>query len=97
MFEPLRLAEIDRTRLPGRIPVRLRNLGAAMLVAAVEDYQGPDPDAHESAAVFLYPCTDEDREHLEWAVRMADDLNPAWFREMLDKSRMKWDVQRRVQ
>lgn len=97
MFEPLRLAEIDTTRLPGRIPIRLRNLGAAMLLAAIQDYRSRDREAHAEAAEFLYPSTEDAREHPSLVVSMNDNLNPVWFREMLDKARFKWDAQRRVQ
>ena len=89
--------ELDTQRLPPLTTVRTRNLGAAVLYAAVQDYTGSDPQAHESAAQFLYPGTDEDREHLAWAVRMTDGVSMAWLREMLDKNKPTWDAGRRVQ
>lgn len=96
MFEPLRLAQIDPTRIPHSYNLRTRNLGAAVLLAAIRDYKSSDPLVHGTAANFLYPATREDQEHLDWAIAMADDLSPAWFRQQLDGSRRKWDAQRRV-
>lgn len=96
MFEPLRLAQTDPDRMPQSYNLRVRNLGSAVLIAAIQDYRSRDIEVHRSAVRFLYPETEQERRHFDWAVRMADDLNQAWFREALDKSRLKWDAQRRV-
>ena len=71
-----------------------RNLGNAILLAAIEDYRSSDHEAHNHARQFLYPQTAEWRDHLDWVVSMADGLNPAWLRDVLDRSRSKWDEQR---
>lgn len=90
-YSPL---QTDSDRIWHGYGARVRNLGAAVLMAAIQDYRGRDRDAHESAAQFLYPKTEQQQEHFEWAVRMTDDLNPAWFREILDRERQVWDALR---
>ena len=82
--------------MPQRYTLATRNLGAAVLLAAIHDYCSSDAEIYRSAARFLYPATDQERKHLDWAVRMADDLNPAWFRDVLDRKRLDWDARRRV-
>ena len=32
--------------------------------------------------------------HYDWVVSLDDGLNPAWLRDLLDRSRNKWDWQR---
>ena len=73
---------------------RIRNLGAAILLAAVQDYRRLDEEMHQGAAQFLYPQTQESQDHYEWVVSLADGVNPAWLRDSLDRSRKKWDWQR---
>jgi hypothetical protein len=73
---------------------RRRNLGGAILLAAIGDYRSMDDAAHEDADQFLYPRTPEYQDHYDWAVSMAGGLNPAWIRDELDRSKRKWDVQR---
>lgn len=73
---------------------RRRNLGGAILLAAIGDYRSMDDEAHEDADEFLYPRTRECQEHYDWAVSVAEGLNPAWLRDALDRSKRKWDVQR---
>jgi hypothetical protein len=85
-----------RTISPTYQPVRprTRNLGAAILLAAVQDYRCMDEDRHKDAERFLYPQTPESQEHYDWVVSLADGVNPAWLRDSLDRSRNKWDWQR---
>ena len=73
---------------------RMRNLGAAILLAAVQDYRCMDEDRHKDAEWFLYPLTPEAQTHYDWVVSLDDGLNPAWLRDSLDRSRNKWDWQR---
>ena len=42
---------------------------------------------HKDAERFLYPQTQEWQDHYDWAVSLADGLNPAWLRDSLDRSR----------
>lgn len=82
---------------PAHQPSRPRkrcNLGAAILLAAVQDYRSLNEDLHKDAERFLYPQTIESQEHYDWVVSLVDDLNPAWLRDSLDRSRNKWDWQR---
>jgi hypothetical protein len=73
---------------------RMRNLGGAILLAAIADYRSMDDAVHKDADQFLYPRTPECQDHYNWAVSMAGGLNPAWIRDALDRSKRKWDVQR---
>jgi hypothetical protein len=73
---------------------RTRNLGAAILLAAVQDYRSLDEYTHKDAERFLYPQTQEYQDHYDWVVSLADELDPAWLRDSLDRSRRKWDWQR---
>jgi hypothetical protein len=74
--------------------LRQRNLGSAILLAAIEDYRRLNHEAHNNAKQFLFPQTPEWQEHHNWVVSMADGLNPVWLREALDRARIKWDYQR---
>jgi hypothetical protein len=74
--------------------MRTRNLGSAILLVAVQDYRGMDEERHKDAEWFLYPGTRASRAHLNWVVSLDDGLNPIWLRELLDRSRAKWDWQR---
>jgi hypothetical protein len=82
---------------PAHQPSRPRkrcNLGAAILLSAVQDYRSLNEDLHKDAERFLYPQTIESQEHYDWVVSLVDELNPAWLRDSLDRSRSKWDWQR---
>ncbi len=91
-FVSRELATISPTYQPVR--PRMRNLGSAILLAAVQDYRSMDEDKHKDAERFLYPLTPESQAHYDWVVSLDDGLNPAWLRDMLDRSRNKWDWQR---
>jgi hypothetical protein len=91
-FVSRELVTISPTYQPVR--PRTRNLGAAILLAAVQDYRCMDEDRHKDAERFLYPQTPESQDHYDWVVSLADGLNPAWLRDSLDQSRNKWDWQR---
>jgi hypothetical protein len=73
---------------------RKRNLGGAIVLAAIEDYRGKDEQAHKDAEKFLYPQTPERQEHYDWAVALVEGVNPAWLRDALDRFKAKWDWQR---
>ena len=75
-------------------PHKRYNLGAAILLVAVQDYRSLNEDAHKDAERFLFPQTQEYQDHYDWVVSLADGLNPAWLRDSLDRSRSKWDWQR---
>jgi hypothetical protein len=97
MTTKLRLAKSERdstgrTYQPAK--PRMRNLGAAIFWAAILDYRSMDQEEHEDAKQFLYPKTPEWQHHYDWAVRMAEGVNPAWLRDSLDRFKGKWDRQR---
>lgn len=73
---------------------RLRNLGSAIFLAAIEDYGSMDETVHRDAKRFLYPRTAEQQDHYDWAVALAEGLNPGWLRDALDTFKAKWDRQR---
>jgi hypothetical protein len=73
---------------------RKRSLGAAIFLVAIEDYRGADEQDHRTAKRFLYPQTRQWQEHYEWALALADELNPAWLRDALDRLKGNWDTQR---
>jgi hypothetical protein len=73
---------------------RTRNLGGAIFLAAIKDYGSLDEEVHENAKQFLYPRTSEWEDHYDWAVALAEGLNPAWLRDALDRFKAKWDRQR---
>jgi hypothetical protein len=77
-----------------RATPRMRNLGAAILLAAVQDYRCMNEERHKDAERFLYPQTPESQQHYDWVISLADGVNPAWLRDSLDRSRNKWDWQR---
>ena len=65
---------------PAHPPSRPRkrcNLGAAILLAAVQDYRSLNEDLHKDAERFLYPRTLESQAHYNWVVSLVDELNPA--------------------
>jgi hypothetical protein len=71
-----------------------RTLGCAILVAAIHDYVGSDDNAHRTAECFLYPKSQEYRQHYDWVVSMAPGVDPQWLRSSLDRSKPKWDQKR---
>jgi hypothetical protein len=71
-----------------------RNLGSAIILTAIRDYLDERQDVHDSAANFLFPRTDAWRSQYDWAVALADGLNPGWLRSALDRSKALWDVER---
>jgi hypothetical protein len=71
-----------------------RNLGCAILVAAIEDYLSIDEQAYASAAQFLYPASSAYQEHYDWVVAMAAGVNRTWLRDELDRAKAKWDRER---
>jgi hypothetical protein len=71
-----------------------RNLGGAIVLAAIGDYRSMDEQAHKDAEEFLYPKTPERQERYDWAVALAEGVNPAWLRGALDRFKAKWDWQR---
>ncbi len=71
-----------------------RNLGNAILLAAIEDYRSLHHEMHQSAKLFLFPKTPEWQNHFEWVVSLAEGVNPAWLRDALDRAKSKWDQQR---
>lgn len=73
---------------------RRRNLGGAIFLAAIADYRSMDEKLHQNAEQFLYPKTTEWQDHYDWAVALAEGMNPAWLRDALDRFKAKWDKQR---
>jgi hypothetical protein len=72
------------------------NLGFAIFVVAIEDYCSRDEEVHADARDFLFPPTAEWRDQFDWAVSLAEGLNPRWLRYELDRCRCSWDEQRTV-
>jgi hypothetical protein len=71
-----------------------RSLGAAILLAAIDDYRSTDDLRHKDAEEFLYPQTLEGEKQYNWAVGLTEGLNPTWLRDALDRCKRKWDRQR---
>lgn len=97
MASELRLARMEpnSTGTASQPPKsRMRNLGDAIFLAAVQDYRSMDEDTHQDAKEFLYPQTPEAQDQYDWAVALADGLDPAWLRNALDRFKGKWDGQR---
>ena len=93
----LRVAKLElySTGTPYQAPqLRVRDLGTAIFWFAIVDYRSLNPEAHEDAKQFLYPQTLEWQRQYDWAMAMADGVNPAWLREVLDKYKSEWDTQR---
>jgi hypothetical protein len=88
-------AELDSTGTLYKSPQPLnRNLGSAIFLAAIEDYRSACDELHESAQRFLYPRTAAWQRQYDWAISLAEGLDPAWLRDALDRLRDKWDGQR---
>src|SRR5271165_7360973 len=97
MTAELRLAKLElfSSGLPYEPPKLVeRNLGGAIFLVAIDDYRSTDEEIHEDARDFLYPPTADWQDHFDWAVSLADGLNPAWVRDALDRCRYTWDQQR---
>jgi hypothetical protein len=97
MIDEMKLAEKEIlmvVRPPKPSLMKKRSLGGAIFLAAIADYRGSDEQEHESAKQFLYPQTRKWQEHYDWVVELAEELNPKWLREALDRFRGKWDGQR---
>jgi hypothetical protein len=77
-----------------RPPARMRNLGSAILLVAIEDYRGTDEELHLHAELFLYPQKARWQTHYDWVVSLADGFDPAWLRSGLDRLKSQWDVER---
>jgi hypothetical protein len=77
--------------------MKKRSLGGAIFLAAIADYCSTEEQEHRSAERFLYPQTSKWQEHYDWAVALAEGVNPAWLREALDRFKDKWDGQRAKQ
>lgn len=73
-----------------------RSLGAAIILAAIDDYQHCEGEEQVSATSFLFPETAEMREHLGWALGLAPGINGGWLRSALDRFRPLWDAGRRA-
>ena len=73
---------------------RIRNLGTAIFLAAIQDYRSLNEDTHKDAERFLYPQTPESQDHYDWAVGLMEGLDPAWLRNSLDRFKGRWDGQR---
>jgi hypothetical protein len=97
MTAELRLAklELSSSGVAYQPPkLRLRNLGGAIFLVAIEDYRSTDAEIHQDAKAFLYPTTADWQDHFDWAVALADGMNPEWLRDALDRCRSEWDKQR---
>jgi hypothetical protein len=76
-----------------KIPERVPNLGASILLQAIEDYLGGDEREHRSAALFLFPKTKKYADHLSWAIGLTNlALYPT--RRRLEELRPLWDAAR---
>ncbi len=71
-----------------------RNLGSAILEIAINDYRNPRLEVHSHARDFLFPQTEEARNHFGWVVALAPGVDEGWLRDMLDSRRARWDAQR---
>ncbi len=97
MTDQMKLAHLDiyaEGPMYKRPQTKQRSLGAAIFLVAIEDYRGTDEQEYRTAERFLYPHTRRWQKHYDWALALADELNPAWLREALDRSKDKWDEQR---
>jgi hypothetical protein len=70
------------------------SLGGAIFLVAIDDYCSTDDEIHEDARDFLFPPTADWRDAFDWAVSLAGEVNTAWLRDALNRSRFSWDVQR---
>jgi hypothetical protein len=83
------------TGLPfDRPALKERNLGGAIFLVAIDDYCSIDDEIHQDARDFLFPATEDWQATFDWAVSLTDELNAAWLRCALNRSRFSWDVRR---
>jgi hypothetical protein len=80
--------------IPQPARMKMRSLGWAIFLAAIADYRSKDEQEHKNAERFLYPKTREWQNHYDWAVALAEGLNPGWLRDSLDRDKAKWDGER---
>jgi hypothetical protein len=76
-----------------KIPYHSPNLGASILLQAIEDYRGSDERVHRSAAIFLFPKTRAYSEHLSWAIGQTT-MNEHHTRLQFEALRARWDAER---
>lgn len=97
MSDELSLAETE-ILIAAAVPVpslaRKRDLGGAILLAAIDDYRSMDEEVHLDAKRFLYPQTADWRDQYEWAVGLTEGVNAAWLRDALDRLKPRWDADR---
>jgi hypothetical protein len=96
MFEPRWVkVELFSAGLGYEAPKEMeRSLGFAIFVVATEDYGSIDPEIHADARDFLFPPTADWKNQFDWAVSLAEGLNPGWLRDALNRSRFSWDQER---
>jgi len=96
MFEPRWVkVELFSAGLGYEAPKEMeRSLGFAIFVVATEDYGSIDPEIHADARDFLFPPTADWKNQFDWAVSLAEGLNPGWLRNALNRSRFSWDQER---
>jgi hypothetical protein len=96
MTRELRLVRTEPDLTKKRLPkeARIRNLGSAIFLHAIQDYRSLNEDTHKDAERFLYPQTPESQDHYDWAVGLMEGLDPAWLRSSLDRFKGRWDGQR---
>ena len=96
MFEPRWVkVELFSAGLGYEAPKEMeRSLGFAIFVVATEDYGSIDPEIHADARDFLFPPTADWKTQFDWAVSLAEGLNPGWLRNALNRSRFSWDQER---
>lgn len=96
MFEPRWVKlELFSTGLGYEAPKQMeRSLGFAIFVVATEDYGSIDPEIHADARDFLFPPTADWKNQFDWAVSLAEGLNPGWLRDALNRCRFSWDRER---
>jgi hypothetical protein len=85
--------DLDEDRSPGWTPPRA-NLGAAILLSAVEDYRDGNLQNHNSAKLFLYPQHERYENHLAWAAGYTE-WTMVHLRATLDRERPQWDAARK--
>jgi hypothetical protein len=96
MTRELRLVRTEPDLTKKRLPkeARIRNLGSAIFLTAIQDYRSLNEDTHKDAERFLYPQTPDSQDHYDWAVGLMEGLDPAWLRSSLDRFKGRWDGQR---
>jgi hypothetical protein len=72
------------------------NLGASILLSAVEDYRRANGKDFESAKKFLFPEDKEGRDHLAWAIGLTRNMTEYHTRLTLDWLRPRWDTERKT-